>query len=99
MSPADRAPGLLGRRRERGELDRLVTDLRAGSSRALVLRGEAGVGKSALLDYLAQCASGCAVARAAGVESEMDLPFAGLDQLFAPLLENDTLKWTHLGHL
>jgi DNA-binding CsgD family transcriptional regulator len=77
---------LLGRRRERAALDQLVADVRAGSSRALVLRGEAGVGKTALLDDLAQRASGCAVARAAGVESEMELAFAGLQQLFAPFL-------------
>jgi hypothetical protein len=58
MSPADRAPGLLGRRRECAALDRLVADARAGSSRALVVRGDAGVGKSALLEYLARRASG-----------------------------------------
>jgi DNA-binding CsgD family transcriptional regulator len=86
MSPADRAPGLLGRRRECAALDRLVADVRGGSSRALVVRGEAGVGKSALLEYLAQHASGCTVARAAGVESEMELAFAGLQQLCAPFL-------------
>ena len=55
-----------------------------GPSRALVLRGEAGVGKSALLDYLLERASGCRVARAVGVESEMELAFAGLQQLCAP---------------
>jgi DNA-binding CsgD family transcriptional regulator len=67
-------------------LDRLVEDVRAGQSRALVLRGEAGVGKTALLDYLQGRASGCRIARAAGVESEMELPFAGLHQLCAPML-------------
>jgi DNA-binding CsgD family transcriptional regulator len=77
---------LLGRRRERGALDRLVADVRTGSSRALVLRGQAGVGKTALLDHVAQHASGCAVARAAGVESEMELAFAALQQLCAPFL-------------
>src|SRR6202044_2698831 len=55
---------------------------------ALVLRGEPGVGKSALLDYLARRATGCLVARAAGVQSEMELAFAGLHQLCAPLLEH-----------
>ena len=58
-----------------------------GQSRVLVLRGEAGAGKSALLDYLMDQASGCRVARASGVESEMELAFAGLHQLCAPMLE------------
>ena len=64
-----------------------MASVRAGPSRALVLRGEAGVGKSALLEYLVQRASGCAVARAAGVESEMELAFAGLQQLCAPFVD------------
>jgi DNA-binding CsgD family transcriptional regulator len=68
-------------------LDELVASLRAGPSRALVLRGEAGVGKSALLEYLVQHASGCAIARAAGVEAEMELAYAGLQQLCAPFLD------------
>src|SRR6202023_4211518 len=55
--------------------------------RALVLRGEAGVGKSALLEYLGQHASGCGLARAVGVESEMELAYAGLQQLCAPCLD------------
>jgi DNA-binding CsgD family transcriptional regulator len=53
----------------------------------LVLRGEAGIGKTALLEYLASCASECRIARAAGVESEMELAFAGLHQLCAPFLD------------
>jgi DNA-binding CsgD family transcriptional regulator len=80
-------PELLGRRIECAALDELVASVRAGSSRALVLRGEAGVGKSALLEYLVQRASGGAVARAAGVESEMELAFAGLHQLCAPFVD------------
>ncbi|BAU87695.1 luxR family transcriptional regulator fused with ATPase domain [Streptomyces laurentii] len=67
-------------------LDEVVADTRAGRSQVLVLRGEAGVGKSALLEYLAENAAGCRVLRAVGVESEMELPFAGLHQLCAPLL-------------
>ena len=63
-------------------LDQLVREIRAGESRVLVVRGEAGVGKTALLEFLARSATGCAVVRAAGVESEMELPFAGLQQLF-----------------
>ena len=61
-------------------------DVRAGQSRVLVLRGGAGIGKTALLEYLQGRASGCRIARAAGVESEMELPFAGLHQLCAPML-------------
>ncbi len=64
-----------------------MASVRTGPSRALVLRGEAGVGKSALLDYLVRHASGCTVARAAGVESEMELAYAGLQQLCAPFLD------------
>ena len=64
-----------------------MENVRAGQSRVLVLRGEAGVGKTALLEYLLERASGCRVARAAGVESEMELPFAGLHQLCAPMLD------------
>src|SRR3954465_14071190 len=80
-------PGLLGRRRECEALDRLVATVRAGRSAVLVIRGEAGVGKSALLAYLVERASGCRVARAAGVESEMELPFAGLHQLCGTMLD------------
>jgi hypothetical protein len=69
---------LRGRRSERAMLDRLIEAVRAGESRALVVRGEPGVGKTALLDYLAEHASGCFVARAAGVQSEMELAFAGV---------------------
>jgi DNA-binding CsgD family transcriptional regulator len=90
--PADlserwRAAELTNRRAERGLLDRLIEAVRAGESRAMVLHGEAGVGKSALLDYLAAQAVGCRVARAVGVQSEMELVFAGLHQLCAPMLD------------
>ncbi|HEV2180307.1 MAG TPA: ATP-binding protein, partial [Gemmatimonadaceae bacterium] len=81
-----RATELRGRPHECGSLDRLLDDVRSGQSRALVLRGEAGVGKSALLEYLVAQASSCRIARAVGVESEMELAFAGLHQLCAPLL-------------
>ncbi|MDX6647095.1 MAG: hypothetical protein QOK40_2822 [Miltoncostaeaceae bacterium] len=82
-----RATGLTGRRSECGALDRLTDAVRAGESRALVVRGEPGVGKTALLEYTVEQASGCHVARAAGVQSEMELPFAGLHQLLAPTLD------------
>src|SRR5215813_2323140 len=91
MSPRDVADRrirreLLGRRKECLVLDRLVTALWAGQSQALVLRGEAGAGKTALLEYLLERAGGCRIARAAGTESEMGLAFAGLHQLCAPFL-------------
>src|SRR3981189_2704378 len=78
---------LLDRRSERDVLDGLLEAVRQGESRVLVVRGEAGVGKSALLEYLVEQASGCRVARAAGVQSEMELAFAGLQQLCAPILD------------
>jgi DNA-binding CsgD family transcriptional regulator len=77
---------LHGRDDECDVLDRLLNDVRAGQSQVLVLRGEAGVGKSTLLEYVEQGASGCRVARAAGVEYEMELAYAGLHQLCAPAL-------------
>jgi DNA-binding CsgD family transcriptional regulator/tetratricopeptide (TPR) repeat protein len=67
-------------------LDRLLASARAGDSGALVLRGEPGIGKTALLSYLLGRASGCRTARAVGVEAEMELAFAGLHQLCAPFL-------------
>jgi DNA-binding CsgD family transcriptional regulator/tetratricopeptide (TPR) repeat protein len=86
-SQRERAAELRGRRRECDLLDQLLAAARAGESRVLVVRGEPGVGKTALLDYLAEHASGCRVTRAAGVQSEMELPFAGLHQLCAPMLD------------
>src|SRR3954462_9700382 len=85
--PAPRPPVLLGRASEREALDRLLENVRGGQSAVLVVRGEAGVGKTALLHHGAQEASGFRVARIAGVESEMELPFAGLHQLCAPMLD------------
>jgi TatA/E family protein of Tat protein translocase len=78
---------LRGRDSECEALDRLLDAVRAGRSGALVMRGEPGVGKTALLDYALERASGCRVARAAGVQSEMELVFAGLHQLCAPMLD------------
>lgn len=83
-------PALLGRRGERHALDRLVGGVRAGQSQVLVVRGGPGTGKSALLEYLVAGASGCRVARAAGVQSEIVLAYAGLHQLCAPVLEVGT---------
>jgi hypothetical protein len=73
-------------------LDRLLADALGGRSRVIVLRGEAGVGKSALLGYLSGRVVGWHVAQAAGVESEMELAYGGLHQLCAPMLD-------HLGRL
>jgi DNA-binding CsgD family transcriptional regulator len=87
MLASDAGVVLLGRRAERDTLDRLLAHVRAGESQALVVRGEPGVGKSALLDYLVDRASNCTVARAAGQEYEMELAYAGLHQLCAPLLD------------
>src|SRR6476660_2150542 len=82
-----RVPAFRGRSAERQMLDRLLDSVRGGQSAVLVIRGEAGVGKTALLHYCARQASGFRVARIAGVESEMELPFAGLHQLCAPMLD------------
>ncbi len=96
---------LLGRGREVKALQGLLAAIRAGESRALVLRGEPGVGKSVLLEHLVQRATGCRVARAAGVQSEAELAFAGLHQLCAPLLHcvqripppQQSALWTAFG--
>lgn len=82
-----RPPALLGRSAERRALDRLLEDVRDHRSAVLVVRGEAGVGKTALLDACAAQAGDVRVARVTGVESEMELPFAGLHQLCAPMLD------------
>jgi DNA-binding CsgD family transcriptional regulator len=78
---------LAGRQAECGVLDGLIAAVRAGESRALVLLGDPGVGKTALLEYLSGRAEGCRVMRAAGVQTEMELAFATLHQLCAPLLD------------
>jgi DNA-binding CsgD family transcriptional regulator len=77
---------LIGRRAECSLLDGVLRAVRSGESRALVLHGDPGVGKSALMEYLARKATDCRLLRAAGVESEMELPYAALQQLCAPLL-------------
>lgn len=78
---------LRGRSDECETLDRLISAARSGQSQVLVLRGEAGVGKTALLEYVGEYAAGFRVARASGVESEVELAFAGLHQLCAPMLD------------
>src|SRR3954463_16737463 len=86
LDPYLPSAGLLNRVHECDVLERLVAGVRAGQSRVLVVRGEAGVGKTALLGHLAAGTAGCRVARVAGVESEMELAFAGLHALCAPML-------------
>jgi AAA ATPase domain len=80
------SPNLHGRGAECALLDDVLAAIRAGESRALVLHGEAGIGKTALLDYVGESAVDMRLLRAAGVESEMELAFASLHQLCAPLL-------------
>src|SRR5579862_1424144 len=81
------AVGLTGRRAECGVLDGLLAAVRAGESRVLVVHGEPGVGKTVLLEYLAGRAAGCRTLRVAGMQSEMELAYAGVHQLCAPLLD------------
>jgi len=92
MSSQGRGQRLRGRDSECEILSGLVANARSGTSRVVVLRGEAGVGKTALLGYVAEHASGFRCVEVAGVQSDMELAFAGLQQLCAPLL-------THLDKL
>jgi DNA-binding CsgD family transcriptional regulator len=77
---------LVGRRVERARLDAFVAAVRAGHSQVLVLRGEAGIGKSALLEVLASQTAGCRVLVGAGVQADTELAFAALHQVLGPLL-------------
>ena len=86
LNATRRSPEFLDRVGERGVLDQLVTGVRAAQSQVLVLRGEAGCGKTALLLQLSIAAKGCRIVWATGVEAEMELAFAGLHSLCAPLL-------------
>ncbi|MBV9681439.1 MAG: ATP-binding protein, partial [Solirubrobacterales bacterium] len=90
MNPAPglgRSAGLRGRASECALLDAVVDAVRRGEGRSLVVRGEAGIGKTALLEYLARSAPDLTVLRAVGVESEMELAYAGLHQICASLLD------------
>jgi DNA-binding CsgD family transcriptional regulator len=87
-SPSRRATvALVGRGTECARLDQLLAEAQLGRSAVLVLRGEAGIGKSALLEYAAQRGEGFRILRAVGAEWEMELPYAGLHQLCAELLD------------
>jgi len=82
--------GLIGRRAECEALEQLIDSVRAGNSRVLVIHGEPGVGKTALLEYVGRRAAGCRVIRATGVESEMELPYAALHRFVQPLTWRST---------
>src|ERR1700734_692247 len=100
MAMGSRPRELAGRRAECAVLDGLLVAVRADESRVLVLHGEPGAGKTALLEYLAGQAAGCRVLRAVGVQSEMELAFAGLHLLCAPLLGRlDALPGPQAGAL
>src|SRR5690242_13122044 len=86
VTSTDPGTGLLDRRGERATVDRALDEARVGSSAVLVVRGEPGIGKTALLGYAAGRARGFRVVRTWGVESEMELAFAGLHQLCGPML-------------
>src|SRR3954466_15920200 len=81
------ATGLLGRETECALLDDLVADVHRGESRSLVLRGQAGIGKTALLGYLMTSASHLTVVKAGGVKWDRELAYASLHQLCGPLLD------------
>jgi DNA-binding CsgD family transcriptional regulator len=83
---------LVGRDAECAAVDRLLQRVRDGASGALVVRGEPGIGKSAILDYAARAAAGFLVVAVTGIESEMEVAFAALQQVCAPLTK-------HLGQL
>jgi DNA-binding CsgD family transcriptional regulator len=87
MASNRRLTELLGRRAECGVLDDLVAAAREGRSAAIVVRGEPGIGKTALLHYLAERSDDCRVLRIAGIQAEAELSYAALHQLCAPLLD------------
>src|SRR4026207_1176394 len=84
---ATRGSAFVGRADERGALDGLLASVRSGESKVLVIRGEPGIGKSALLRYAARQASGFRIAELAGVEAGMELPYARIYQMCATMLD------------
>jgi hypothetical protein len=78
---------LFGREREREVLDRLLAGIHDGRGGVLVMHGEAGVGKTALLEHAVEAAPECRIARTFGVEAEMELPFAAVQQLCSPFFD------------
>src|SRR6201982_1946587 len=85
---APRTPAFRGRARERRALDGLLGHVRGGESAVLVIRGEAGIGKTALMRYCQRQASACGLAKIDGVGPEMELPLAALHQLCTPMLSS-----------
>ena len=79
--------GFIGRARERERLDAMLAQARDGQSAVLVIRGEPGIGKTALLRYAARQASGLRTAEVEGIQAEMELPFAGIHRLCVPMLD------------
>src|SRR3989442_6252029 len=79
---------LIGRRRERAALDRLLETARGGHAGVLVVHGEPGVGKTALLEYALEAGQGYRITKTTGVEAEMELPFAALQRLCSPVIEH-----------
>jgi hypothetical protein len=88
-------PRLRGRAKECALLDDLLSAIGRGESRSLVLRGEAGIGKTALLEYLIASAPDAIVVRAVGVQSDMELAFASLHQVCGPLLDGEPPGASH----
>jgi len=84
------SPGLVGRQRELAVLDRLLADARTGRGAVLVVQGDPGAGKTALLEYAASAGDDFHVIRAAGAEGEEDLDYAVLQQLCLPIIELST---------
>src|SRR3954469_7430797 len=85
--PVTRGLGFLGRTSERQRLDAMLAHARDGQSAVLVIRGPPGIGKTALLRYAARQASGLRIAQVDGVQAEMELPFAGIHRLCAPMFD------------
>src|SRR3974390_545692 len=79
-------PGFIGRDLESREIDRMLDRVRQGESSVRVVRGEAGIGKTELLRYCVRQASGCLIVQIAGVESELEMPFAAVAQLCQPII-------------
>src|SRR5687767_8621738 len=90
MRGSSEAAAVIGREADRARLLELLADVRRGRSRAMVVRGEAGIGKTILLDDVTRAAGALTVLRADGMRNDVDLAWSGLRQLLAPLLDTLT---------